>query len=393
MPNGTLWRSACGAVVVGEVELHALAVPHAHRDVVALAAHDHVHDGLVADVVRRRPRHRRCGGRRETQQKRPQPRGDPPQGSGPELVHGPIVSPRRTLGHEPPVKDSGSAGRRTRKSDPPSGRAWADTVPAVDARDAAHDRQAEPGPFDGPRVRRVAPEEAIEEPVGGLARDPGAGVGHLDDGVAVLRADLDVDPAFVGELERVVDQIARRAGAAARRRRPRSCSRSAGDGPPAARPSAAARSCACATTSSTSRSMTTGSLGIASPASALDSVSIPDTIPASRPLSSAIASSDVRVISGSRSPQRCSICAFALMTVSGVRSSCEASLMNWRSRANADCKRSSIASNALASWPTSSRRFQRSRRSRRSEPISATVRVSRSMGSIADAAMKYDATR
>ena len=78
----------------------------------------------------------------------------------------------------------------------------------MDAGDAAHDRQAEAGPFDGPRVGRVAPEEAVEEPVGGLARDPGAGIGHLDHGVAVVVAHLDVDAALVGELDRVVDQVA-----------------------------------------------------------------------------------------------------------------------------------------------------------------------------------------
>ncbi len=65
--------------------------------------------------------------------------------------------------------------------------------------------------------------------------------------------------------------------------------------------------------------------------------------------------------------QRSSICAFALMTVSGVLSSCDASEMNCRSRPKASSRRSSIASNAAASAPSSSRRFdQPSRRFKRS---------------------------
>src|SRR5665213_4588639 len=48
---------------------------------------------------------------------------------------------------------------------------------------------------------------------------------------------------------------------------------------------------------------------------------------------------------------------------------------------------------AFASRPSSSWRVQRSRRSSRSEPISAIAAVSRSIGSIADFAMKYEASK
>ena len=84
--------------------------------------------------------------------------------------------------------------------------------------------------------------------------------------------------------------------------------------------------------------------GMWSPESAFARSSMPFTIAANSALSSTMALRLSARTASSRSAQRCSICALALMTVSGVFSSCEASEMNCRSRANAPCSRSSIRS-------------------------------------------------
>ena len=105
----------------------------------------------------------------------------------------------------------------------------------------------------------------------------------------------------------------------------------------------------CAAIRSDSRAIAatpTGSRGIPSPDSAFASVNIPLTMRAKPALSSMIAFRLSERTVGSRSPQRSSSCAFEWMTVSGVFSSCDASEMNWRSRANASSRRASSASKA-----------------------------------------------
>ena len=176
------------ALVVG-VELHVRAIPGFDRDLRAGAADD-PDDALIADSERARRRVRGDG------MKEPNEEGEA-SGCAPQGVadggHRPIIAPRdpdRSLnfGEERIARryfegreDDGEyraalgTGRRRDRA-------------AVDARDAAHDRETQARALDRARVRGVAAEEAVEQPLGGFGRDADSGVGDRDARTAGLGA-------------------------------------------------------------------------------------------------------------------------------------------------------------------------------------------------------------
>src|SRR5581483_11002914 len=70
-----------------------------------------------------------AGRRRHAEHERPQPSGDRAQGSGRKDVHRTMVPEGPSAHHEAAVKLSGSAGKRTVKTDPPPALGAALTVP------------------------------------------------------------------------------------------------------------------------------------------------------------------------------------------------------------------------------------------------------------------------
>ena len=239
-----------------------------------------------------------------------------------------------------------------------------------------------PVPGDLARARFVRPVEAIEDLrqlVFGNARPR---IGNFDPGRSgpTSRRARRRRPRSVN-LMRVVDQIARRAGAAVLespidrcRRRLRTSSVRFSSAARWARAAQRRRRRPCASE--------TGSLGMASPRSALASVSMPLTMLRQRRALVIDRFEALARVASSRSPQRSSICALALIEVSGVLSSCDASEMNCRSRAKASSSRASrslkllgqIADLVVAVWPVPRRR------SRRSDPISRIACESRLIG-------------